>query len=193
MTDTADKCSACVTSVIRLYYAIRLSQTQDVTYYDVKMGLWTYAEFATCIICGCLPVLPKFFQTARDKLSTLPKKGSSTSSIFRSFKFGRFSTKHSSANNRSNINDSASYDSRNQLKDYVTLEERDVPKPSMGSSGIDEPNQETSSPPKLKASSAVHPGILRGNNHIWRTVHIESTQTDRNHLAVDLEQGRTRF
>lgn len=154
------------------------------------MGLWTYAEFATGIICGCLPVLPKFFQTARDKLSTLSNKGSSTHSIFKSFKFTRSSSKHGSGNNDSGINHSAQYGSRNQLKNYVTLEERNNSKPSLGTNELP---REMSSLPKPNASPVVHPGTLGGNNQIWRTVHIESTQTNSNDQAVDLEQGQPRF
>jgi hypothetical protein len=54
--------SACVTSIFRLYYSIRLAETGDVTYNVVMMGFWTYGEMASAILCCCLPVLPKLFQ-----------------------------------------------------------------------------------------------------------------------------------
>lgn len=54
---------ACVSSLLRLYYAIRLSQTGDITYYATITGLCAYPEMAFGIIAGCLPVTPKFFRT----------------------------------------------------------------------------------------------------------------------------------
>ena len=64
-------------SVMRLYYSIRMQITHDVTYTSGGFGLWTLAEFATTIICGCMPTLPKFCQTIGPKLSlTLIWKGS---------------------------------------------------------------------------------------------------------------------
>lgn len=69
--------SACVSSIIRLYYSIQLKNTGDVTYTVVIMGFWTYAEIASCILCGCLPVMPKFFQGVAKNFGALSTGNSS--------------------------------------------------------------------------------------------------------------------
>jgi hypothetical protein len=48
---------------MRLYYSYEVDRVGDITYSIAIMGFWTYAEIASCIICACLPVFPKFFQT----------------------------------------------------------------------------------------------------------------------------------
>lgn len=60
--------SACITSIIRIYYAVRLSHTGDMAYNFAVLGLWSHAEITCGIICGCLPVLPRFFLTLRPKI-----------------------------------------------------------------------------------------------------------------------------
>lgn len=59
--------SACVCSIIRLSFAIRLYETTDITYYSWLTGLWTYPEMASGILVACLPVSPKFFQALNEK------------------------------------------------------------------------------------------------------------------------------
>lgn len=54
--------SACIFSVGRLAYAIKLYYNVDVTYYSWVAGLWTYPEMKFEIIAACSPVSPKFFQ-----------------------------------------------------------------------------------------------------------------------------------
>ncbi|KAL8724487.1 MAG: hypothetical protein Q9166_007921 [cf. Caloplaca sp. 2 TL-2023] len=67
----------CMTSIIRLYYAIRLGQTGDITWNIALMGFWTYAELSVGVVCGCLPLSPKFFHTVKQKVSTIVSSGSS--------------------------------------------------------------------------------------------------------------------
>lgn len=54
--------SACITSLVRLYYTIRLHKTQDTTYYVALMGLMDVPEIASAFLALSLPVFPKFFQ-----------------------------------------------------------------------------------------------------------------------------------
>ncbi|CAD6580725.1 MAG: hypothetical protein ASARMPREDX12_000255 [Alectoria sarmentosa] len=53
---------ACVTSILRTYYAWQIVPSHDISYNLVKMGFWTYAEIAIGTIVSCMPVLPKFFR-----------------------------------------------------------------------------------------------------------------------------------
>lgn len=46
-------------------------ETKDVTYHFVVLGLWANVEIALCIICGCLPVLPRFFQILKPNVLDL--------------------------------------------------------------------------------------------------------------------------
>ena len=60
--------SACVTSLIRVYYSVRMFQTKDTTYNFVLLGLWANVEITLCITCGCVFVLPRFFQILRPQV-----------------------------------------------------------------------------------------------------------------------------
>ncbi len=80
---------------MRLYYAVRIQQTHDVFYESGPMGLWTLAEFAITIICGCMPTLPKFFHTIGPKIYSGSKSGLSLGPISKTLKFGRTSAKRS--------------------------------------------------------------------------------------------------
>ncbi|CAD6582658.1 MAG: hypothetical protein ASARMPREDX12_000997 [Alectoria sarmentosa] len=51
----------CMASIMRLFYSIRGLHSQDPNYDLVPVALWTSAEIASGILCGCLPVLPQFF------------------------------------------------------------------------------------------------------------------------------------
>ncbi|KAL8729343.1 MAG: hypothetical protein Q9181_005041 [Wetmoreana brouardii] len=53
---------ACVASIVRLVYAIKLSISDDISYYSWLTEIWTHPEMASAIIVACLPVSPKFFQ-----------------------------------------------------------------------------------------------------------------------------------
>lgn len=44
-------------------------QTKDITYFYVVLGLWANVEIALGIICGCLPIFPRFFQVFGPKVS----------------------------------------------------------------------------------------------------------------------------
>jgi hypothetical protein len=60
---STDTSSACISSIMRLYYSYEVERIGDITYSIAIMGNWTYAEIASCIICACLHVFPRFFQT----------------------------------------------------------------------------------------------------------------------------------
>lgn len=57
--------SACIASVLRLYFSVKLSTTKDVNYYVGLMGLWTIPEMASGFLAMCLPVFPRFFQSLK--------------------------------------------------------------------------------------------------------------------------------
>ena len=48
--------------MVRTYYSFQVPKSSDKTYNLELMGLWGWAELATGIIVGCLPVMPKFIQ-----------------------------------------------------------------------------------------------------------------------------------
>lgn len=53
---------ACISSLLRVIYQVKLNRTQDYTYVKTETGLWGYAELACGIICGSLPILPLLWQ-----------------------------------------------------------------------------------------------------------------------------------
>ncbi|KAI9842248.1 MAG: hypothetical protein M1837_007393 [Sclerophora amabilis] len=61
---------ACISSIMRLVESVRFSKTLDKTYASIPLGLWTIAEIGSGIICGCLPVVPRFYRHFVHKVST---------------------------------------------------------------------------------------------------------------------------
>ncbi|KAI4200161.1 MAG: hypothetical protein LQ350_004122 [Teloschistes chrysophthalmus] len=50
--------NACICSIVRIFYQIKLTETKDFTYVHRETGLLCYAEVACGLICACLPILP---------------------------------------------------------------------------------------------------------------------------------------
>ncbi|KAI1740020.1 hypothetical protein F4680DRAFT_448630 [Xylaria scruposa] len=49
---------ACIASIVRFAYTIRLSKVKDITYEIEPFGYWTEIEYATVVLVSCFPVLP---------------------------------------------------------------------------------------------------------------------------------------
>ena len=79
--------SACVASVVRLVYAVKLYTHTDLTYYSWLAGVWTHPEMASGVIVACLPVSPKFFQMVQNT-RLFSHIGSSLQSLLRSASIG---------------------------------------------------------------------------------------------------------
>ena len=117
-------------SVMRLYYAIRMQETRDVTYESGPMGLWTLAEFATTIICGCMPTLPKFCQTIGPKLYSSSRNGMSLKLIWKSSKLSPTFAKQSIiASSPRPASDTRAIKPQPQGR-YTSLEELELGSPS---------------------------------------------------------------
>ncbi|KUI57687.1 hypothetical protein VP1G_05001 [Cytospora mali] len=56
---------ACIASIVRLVYSVRLTQTTDRTWAIDPVGIWAFVEFTTVILSGCFPILPRFLQFVR--------------------------------------------------------------------------------------------------------------------------------
>ena len=54
--------SACVASIIRLIYTIRLTKTTDSSYVIGQVAMWAIAEFSTVSLAGTFPTLPRLIQ-----------------------------------------------------------------------------------------------------------------------------------
>ncbi|KAL8895218.1 MAG: hypothetical protein Q9207_008255, partial [Kuettlingeria erythrocarpa] len=64
---------ACVASVVRLVYSIRVDRNQSSVQYQLtlnKQGLWAFAEISIGIIVGCIPLVHKFFKHFSSKTGT---------------------------------------------------------------------------------------------------------------------------
>ncbi|MCJ1263640.1 hypothetical protein MMC22_003510 [Lobaria immixta] len=51
-----------VASIMRVVVSVKTYHSQDFTYTLSFTGHWSYAEVVIGIVCGCAPVLPKFFR-----------------------------------------------------------------------------------------------------------------------------------
>ncbi|KAK4112254.1 hypothetical protein N656DRAFT_681748, partial [Canariomyces notabilis] len=52
---------ACASAAVRLYYAVLLQHSTDITYYSWFAGAWTLPEISLGIVVGCLSVTRAFF------------------------------------------------------------------------------------------------------------------------------------
>ena len=69
---------ACVASVVRLVYSIKLDAKLDPHDYQLtldKEGLWAFAEIAIGIIVGCMPLVHKCFKHMKTSISTSSSLG----------------------------------------------------------------------------------------------------------------------
>ncbi|KAI1755193.1 hypothetical protein F4782DRAFT_527917 [Xylaria castorea] len=72
---------AITASVVRLYYTVKLTNSDDVTYVVEPFGYWSEIEYASVILVACFPVFPLLFRhisqqsqkiTTRSKSSSQP-------------------------------------------------------------------------------------------------------------------------
>ncbi|KAF2501685.1 hypothetical protein BU16DRAFT_613535 [Lophium mytilinum] len=54
---------ACIASLVRLYYCVRVFESHDYTYYTLLMALGSFPEMTAGFLVICLPVLPKFVRS----------------------------------------------------------------------------------------------------------------------------------
>lgn len=188
--------SACVTSIVRLYYAVRALETGDITYNIAMMGLWTHAEIAVGIICSCLPVLPIFFQTIWPKISSRIKTSLSTLNRFKDFKpsvrlaKGIDDPSNSSSNSTGTLHPTYELQGR-----YHSSGMTEIDPTKRHTSTISDLNAQTIRPlpifPGESETDTTGMGDWRNKNQILKTVTVETVQEDRDSCASDLErQGR---
>lgn len=53
---------ACISSIIRLVYSVRLTLAEDSTWAVNAVVMWAFAEFTTVILAGAFPVMPRLIQ-----------------------------------------------------------------------------------------------------------------------------------
>ncbi|KAL9100970.1 MAG: hypothetical protein Q9163_003712 [Psora crenata] len=61
---------ACIASVMRIVVGLQSYNTGDSTYTSAPSIHWTYAEIVIGIICGCMPVVPKFISYLVPKITS---------------------------------------------------------------------------------------------------------------------------
>ncbi|KAI9842653.1 MAG: hypothetical protein M1837_007020 [Sclerophora amabilis] len=177
---------ACVTSITRLVYTYRLVQSKDVTYNTIVMGFWTLAEVAIGILCGCLPVLPKFFQVLGPKVHTALSSTFRTresSSMPSNLKVSRILN---SATKRSGASDSPDpyndpYHSRRELKsEYSPLDTPEMARTEAPRNieGYESGELTRPLPVQCGRPATGQRGLERSQSRsgIVRTVHIETEQ-----------------
>lgn len=54
---------------MRTYFIWQLAESSDKSYMLAAFGLWSDAELSVGLLIGCCPVMPRFFQHVRPKLS----------------------------------------------------------------------------------------------------------------------------
>ncbi|KAM0804201.1 hypothetical protein BDR22DRAFT_654105 [Usnea florida] len=53
---------ACIASILRMVYLVKLTKTQDYSYVKLQTVAWGIAEVAFGLLCSCLVVLPRLYQ-----------------------------------------------------------------------------------------------------------------------------------
>ena len=60
---------ACIASIFRAVYSLKLTQTQDFTYEVNLVGFWALTEVYIGYIVSCLPQSPRFYQFVAPKIA----------------------------------------------------------------------------------------------------------------------------
>lgn len=165
---------------MRLYYAVRIQQTGDVTWQSGPMGLWTLAEFTITIICGCMPVIPKFFQTVGPKIYS-SSKGSSSLGPSKGSKISGTSAKRSGAGGSEGFLTDSNEAQRQPHGKYDSLDENELEMVAgKGStfSSVSESIKSLPSSPGEKAMSQQQIVSEKKRSQILRTVRIETRRDD---------------
>ncbi|MCJ1466755.1 hypothetical protein MMC07_005375 [Pseudocyphellaria aurata] len=175
---------------MRIYYAVRLLQTGDTTYNSVLLELWSHIEVTCGIICGCLPVLPRFFKALQPRVPTLCKSFAQMQIIPQGFRQSRFSGKRGGASSSRGAGEGP-YELQREWqpgKGYLDLTGK------KGDSAITDSTADTkvrsTAPPVEDPTTGLEPVETwePNTNGILKTVHIETMQESRDDpiLAVAL-------
>lgn len=177
---------------MRLYYSIRVLQTGDVTYNFVIFGLWTHAEFTLAVICGSLPVSPRFLQTFQPKILRLSKSCFQMRAIPQKVRFGLF-TANRGKGSSSTCSGNGAYELHGE---YFTTEAYGLNSNTESGTLVSAAGK---TPPSL-ASSAGAPaaGLDSGEvrpdkNRILKTVNIETFEEPPNGPDTDVERQRSQL
>ncbi|MCJ1423016.1 hypothetical protein MMC29_000897, partial [Sticta canariensis] len=180
---------ACIISVIRVYYSVRIFQTKDVTYNAVIFALWSHAEVTFGILCGCLPVLPKFISALRQKISTHSKTYVQIRTIFQWFRISRYSGKRGDAGS-SECTGSGPYDFQGKWNSDEVCEIDPVAK--RGSTVTSSAEVRSLAPTVGDSTTNLKCGEEGPSaNRILKTVLIETVQEPRDDPGLDLEMQRS--
>lgn len=60
----------CISSIMHLVTSVASARSSDKTYYLFPVALWTIAEIASGIVCGCLITMPHFFRHFAPKIAS---------------------------------------------------------------------------------------------------------------------------
>ncbi|RAQ59677.1 hypothetical protein AFCA_011477 [Aspergillus flavus] len=79
---------ACISSIVRLAFAVRLMQNKDnISYYSWLAGFWPQPEIASGIVVACLPVLPKLLNSLKQS-GRIARVNKSLQGLISSLSFG---------------------------------------------------------------------------------------------------------
>ncbi|KAI8944871.1 hypothetical protein F4801DRAFT_570300 [Xylaria longipes] len=73
-----------IASILKLYYSIKLTQTQDITFAISHVGFASFAEITSIILVACVPQFPRIVRQLRQQTttqSTYPKAGTGRKDI----------------------------------------------------------------------------------------------------------------
>ncbi|KAI0443565.1 hypothetical protein F4803DRAFT_307425 [Xylaria telfairii] len=58
---------AVISGIVRFYYSVLLTRTEDVTFALEPLAIWGHVEFATVFLVACAPLFPRFFRHMQGK------------------------------------------------------------------------------------------------------------------------------
>ncbi|KAL8704238.1 MAG: hypothetical protein Q9201_002583 [Fulgogasparrea decipioides] len=103
---------ACISSIVRLVYSIRLINADDGTWAINPVCMWAFAEYTTVVLAGAIPTLPRLIQS--------------------------FSQQQSPSSYKHARNSNVPYEQQRRLKasDYLSFTQRDGSSAEMGVIGV---------------------------------------------------------
>lgn len=179
--------SVCITSIVRLYYAIQTFRTGDLTYNFVVLGLWTHVEITFGIFCGCLPVLPRFFKALQPKIQFLLKASFQIQTKFEGFRFGRHEVNRGDAGGLG-CTGKGPYELQGEYNSGVLYGLNPTERRSSTAAIVADFKVRPLAPTAGDSAEGLDSAGRPKKNRILKTVTIETMDEPRNKPAKDLER-----
>lgn len=163
-------------------------KTGDITYNFVILGLLSHVEITFGIICGCLPVLPRFFLALKPKISMLSKLYFRIQIIPQRFRLSRLAGKRGDAGS-SGCTGKGPYELQREWHsgEVYGLDRAGKQGSTVTSSAADTKVRSLTPTVGDPTTDLECMGGGSNTNRILKTVHIETVQESRDDQGLDID------